>query len=102
MLTLLSVQIVCRPARFVVSGCMGNVVFFIMYKACFDLLPGSAHKATLAWVTSYLSSIPLQHFFNLFLVFGSTLHYWKSLGVSYAAYSMSVAISSILNAVLGT
>lgn len=38
-----------------------------------------------------------QHALHRLLVFGSDGHYWKSLAYTYACYSMSIVLSTILN-----
>jgi len=59
-------------------------------------------KETVSWVISYLCSIVWQHYLHGVLVFGGaprflSFQYFKSLGKTYLAYSLSILLSSVIN-----
>jgi putative flippase GtrA len=57
------------------------------------------HSCTVSWAVSYLLSVWLQHALHLLLVFGAAKGgYWRSLFVMYATYSVSIALSPLVNA----
>eukprot|EP00978_Attheya_sp_CCMP212_P025345 scaffold81381_cov57-Attheya_sp.AAC.2 len=106
--------------RFVVSGILGNMIFFAMEKRCYALLVRSLvdngppriltrllrdHKETVSFFVSYLLQIVAQHVLNAFLVFGldtvrTREKYLSSLFACYSAYFTTLVASTICNAIL--
>ncbi|KAG5178470.1 hypothetical protein JKP88DRAFT_80881 [Tribonema minus] len=91
-----------QPLRFAISGGLGNLCFFFIDKAVYMYNPFDWQKATVSWAVSYLISVWLQHSLHTLLVFGRSSEggYWTSLAVTYATYSVSIALSPVVNAAL--
>jgi len=104
-------DLVPQPFRFVTSGLLGNVVFFLMDKSFLqfmiqiqDQLPKliNKHKETISFFISYMGQIIIQHLLHAFLVFGrdsisTTDKYFKTLMASYQTYFGVVLGSTAMN-----
>lgn len=73
-----------------VSGGIGTALFYVTYEMMLLVIPSVA----LAWTLSYLLSVIWQHALHSFLVFGFPRNYVRSLLGVYAAYTLSILLSS--------
>ena len=83
--------------RFAISGLIGTVLFYLLYKLVFILNPIGWHHAAVSWTVSYLCSIIWQHSLHQTLVFqttgGKSTSYLKELGLTYVSYSAGIVLS---------
>lgn len=92
---------------FLLSGCIGTLVFYGMYELLQGAFKELSLKTTLSWTTSYTLSIVLQHYLHANLVYKNwnqlrpffSERYNKSLLLTYAAYLISMGVSSALSLV---
>ena len=92
-----------ESALFFVSGFIGTVLFNLFYMGLFALLPvAEGRRATVCWGISYFASIAWQHKLHAVIVFPHRHidNYWASLGKTYAVYSVSFVLSTVLMGVL--
>jgi hypothetical protein len=93
---------------FSVSGWIGTALFSAAYELLYAELESGyseqcgAYCAAVAWTVAYTASIVWQHALHRLLVFGSSAPYWRSLALTFVSYSLSLVLSSALNAVLVT
>jgi len=71
-----------------------------VFSATAHFLFSRASRSTLAWTVSYMISIAWQHSLHRWIVFGSRGDYWKSLIWTYASYTVSLIVSTLMNDVL--
>jgi len=101
--------------RFITASSLGNVAFFKIDQALYNLiiLPFAKdmpkflqkNKESVSFFLAYLMQVGLQHFLNAFFVYGlQTIEtrdkYLDTLGLTYSSYSFSLIGSTIGNAVL--
>jgi len=86
---------------FNISGYIGTFFFFLAYEGLYRACSIS-NCASISWITAYILSIIWQHALHRYLVFGASGSYWWSLFGTYAAYTLSLIVSSALNFVLVT
>jgi len=85
--------------RFAISGLIGTVLFYLLYKLVFIFNPIEWHHAAVSWTISYLCSIIWQHWLHQTLVFytargsSSMTSYLKELGLTYVSYSAGIVLS---------
>jgi hypothetical protein len=104
-----------EPIRFVTAANLGNIAFFKIDQALYNLviLPLSKdmpkffqrNRETVSFFFAYLIQVGLQHFLNAALVYGidtiaTTEKYLQTLAVTYSSYSFSLIGSTIGNAIL--
>jgi putative flippase GtrA len=95
--------------KFFLTGVIGTIVFYLLYLLFYNTLLGYKffteyyfYYSTVAWITSYMISILIQHFLHRKLVFNDAKNssYFKSLLLTYIAYILSMILSAILNDIL--
>ncbi len=87
--------------RFGLVGLVGVVVGFGIYEAVYRMAVAIDYRETVAWATSYLIGVSIQHFMHRTMVFkGVTTSYWGSLGRTYLIYGTGAALAGYLNFVL--
>ena len=89
-----------EPIRFMTSGLIGSVIFYILNEAIVRFNPIESQKITVAWFLSYVISIWIQHALHATLVYGWVFSYWKGLLATYTGYSLALFASVPINAVL--
>ena len=87
-----------EPIRFMTSGLIGSVAFYLLNEAIVKVNPVEYQKITVAWFLSYVVSIWLQHALHATLVYGWVTSYWKGLIATYTGYSMALFSSVPINA----
>ncbi|MGK3733623.1 MAG: putative flippase GtrA [Bacillariaceae sp.] len=87
-----------RYICFMVSGCVCDVVQFIIYATFYWLI---INDPSLCWMTSFFGSIVFRHTSHRYLVFGNYIgSYWNSLIKMYLGYSIIIIISTIFNIIM--
>ena len=87
-----------EPIRFMTSGLIGSVIFYILNEAIVHFNPIESQKITVAWFLSYVISIWIQHALHATLVYGWVFSYWKGLLATYTGYSLALFASVPINA----
>lgn len=96
-------EVIPQPIRFLISGCIGNLVFFALdqylYKNVF------IGKDTASFFVAYLMQIFLQHSLNAFFVYGletisTRVRYIETLSSTYSAYFGTLLASTAFNSLL--
>ena len=90
-----------KAVRFQISGLIGTVLFYFLYRLVIDVL---SVGPTLAWLLSYMASNWWQFELHSRIVFLNrhTMQntYFKKLGGTYLMYSVSMGLSTVLHAFL--
>jgi putative flippase GtrA len=88
--------------RFQISGLIGSILFFIMYEILFMMVQQHKHGSVISWLVAYMASIWWQFELHRWIVYGKDRirDYWAALRTTFAVYSISLVISTILNYVL--
>jgi hypothetical protein len=87
-----------RYICFMVSGCICDVVQFIIYASFYWMI---INDPSLCWMISFFGSIVFRHTSHRYLVFGNYVgSYWNSLIKMYLGYSIIIIISTIFNFIM--
>jgi len=104
-----------RTHRFITAANLGNIAFFKIDQALYNLviLPLSKdmpklfqrNRETVSFFLAYLIQVGLQHFLNALMVYGletidTSDKYFQSLALTYSSYSFSLVGSTVGNALL--
>ena len=89
-----------EPIRFMTSGSIGSVAFYLLNETIVKINPAEYQKITVAWFLSYVISIWFQHALHATLVYGWRTSYIKGLIATYTGYSMALFSSVPINAIL--
>lgn len=104
-----------EPIRFITAANLGNIAFFKIDQALYNLviLPLSKdmpklfqrNRETVSFFLAYLIQVGLQHFLNALMVYGletieTSDKYFQSLALTYSSYSFSLVGSTVGNALL--
>lgn len=87
--------------RFGLAGLVGVAVGYGIYELVYRVAVTVNHRETIAWATSYLIGVAIQHFMHRTMVFKAVkTSYWGSLGRTYVIYGTGAAVAGYLNFVL--
>lgn len=90
--------------KFFISGFIGTVIFYLLYETFHSyLFVAMDNNSTMSWVVGYMLSIWIQYELHSRVVFnnrnekGSSKPYHVRLLMTYAVYSFSMVMSTIVN-----
>lgn len=90
--------------KFFISGFIGTVIFYLLYETFHSyLFVEMENNSTVSWVVSYMLSIWIQYELHSRIVFNSrnekvnSKPYHIRLLMTYAVYSFSMVLSTIVN-----
>jgi putative flippase GtrA len=83
--------------RFILSGVLGILAGFALYRLAYELNPITRYRATSSYIASYLVGIVVQHALHRWITFGTEVSYMKSLRRTFVVYPVVLAITSGIN-----
>ncbi len=90
--------------KFFISGFIGTIIFYLLYETFHSyLFVEMENNSTMSWVVSYMLSIWIQYELHSRIVFnsrnekGNSKPYHVRLLMTYAVYSFSMVLSTIVN-----